>query len=400
MIGKTISHYKIIEKLGEGGMCVIYRAQDTKLKRTVTLKFLTPQVLASEEERSRFVHDAQTISTWDHPNIAKIYEIGKYEGEYFISMDYLEGKSLKEIIKDKPISIRAAVEIAIKIGEGLSAAHKREIIHRNLRSDNVMLTKEGGIKIVNFGLPTLKVGSGLIETETTLDMVQYMPPEQAQGGWVDHRTDIFSFGVVLYEMITGKLPFKGKDEAAIIHSIVNEAPEPLARNKREVPKLLQRIVDRLLQKDTKLRFQTTDEVLADLERLKHELISKRRLVFRKIRPKYKTILIPALIICFIIAVILLLLLNKYLLTPIFEKKGSAPHTSAVEMMCFREGKLKWLFANPSRKFFANSDNLNEIKRPLSKSAHLGNKDTHNRERLGVKVLAFYHPERIDSLGVS
>ena len=357
LTGKTISHYRILDRLGEGGMGVVYKAQDTKLDRMVALKFLSKHLLSDQEAKTRFVHEAKAASALEHPNIAKIYEIGEAEGKCFICRAYLDGKSLKEIVKDNPISIRAALEIAIKIGEGLTAAHKKEIIHGNIKSDNVMLTKEGGIKITDFGLPTWKKGSGLIETGTTLGAVQYISPEQAKGELVDRRTDIFSFGVVLYEMITGQLPFKGEDEATIIHSIINEDPEPLAKHKREVPDQLQKIVDKLLQKDTKLRYQHMDEVLTDLKRLKQELISKRPLVFRKIRPRYKKALILALIISFIIAVILLVILSKYLLKPILEKKGSGPRTSPIGVMCFE---------------VADSNNPSGFKNHFSKSARLDN----------------------------
>jgi serine/threonine protein kinase len=359
--GTMVSHYRIVEKIGSGGMGVVYKARDTKLKRTVALKFLSPQALGSEEEKTRFVQEAQVVSTLDHPNIAKIYEFGEAEGKCFICMVYLEGKPLKEIIKNKTISIRAALEIAIKIGEGLSAAHKKEIIHGNIKSDNVMLTKEGGIKITDFGLPTWKGESGLTKTGATLGAIQYMSPEQARGELVDRRTDIFSFGVVLYEMITGQVPFKGEDEKAIIHSIINEDPEPLAKHKREIPEQLQKIVDKLLQKDTKLRSQTMDEVLTDLKRLKQELISKRPLVFRKIRPRYKKALIAALIICFIIAVTLLVILSKYLLKPILEKKGAVPRTRPIGLMCFEKEKINSFSGSPSQKLVVNSDNLRKIK---------------------------------------
>ena len=388
MIGKNISHYKILEKLGEDGMGVVYKAQDTKLKRTVALKILTPQALESEEERTRFFNEAQAVSRLDHPNIAKIYEIGEAEGEYFICMAYLEGKSLKEVIKDRTIPMRAILEIAVKIGEGLTAAHKKGIIHGNMKSNNVMLTKEGGIKIMNFGLPKLKGRVDLTKTKTTWGEVQYVSPEQAQGDSIDARTDIFSFGVVLYEMITGQLPFRGKDEAAIIHSIINEDPEPLTKYKREVPEQLQKIVDKLLEKDTKLRPQTMDEVLTDLKRLKQKLILKRPLVFKKVRPRYKKALIIALIICFIIAVILLVILSKYLLKPILEKKGSIPPNRPIGVACFREEKIKCFSETPSQKLVVDSDNLGKSENPFSKSARLNNGAT-GRES-GQRI----HPERI------
>jgi serine/threonine protein kinase len=359
--GTMVSHYRIIEQIGSSGRGVVYKAQDTKLDRIVALKFLPKHLLGDEEAKTRLVDEVETVSALDHPNIATIYEIDEAKGEWLISRAYLEGKSLKEIVKGKAIPVRTALEIAIKVGEGLTAAHKRRIVHGNVKSSNVMLTKEGGIKITDFGLPTWKPGSGFATTGETLGEIQYLSPEQARGEKVDHRTDIFSFGLVLYEMITGQLPFTGDDETAIINSILNDDAQALATYQKEVSEQLQRVLDKLLQKDIKLRYQTMDEALADLHGLKRELISKRRLVFRKIRPRYKTILIPALIICFIIAVILLVLLNKYLLSPILRKEGSVPHPSPIGAMCLGEGRTKYFFGNRSQMFVVNSDRSGELR---------------------------------------
>jgi serine/threonine protein kinase len=361
MIGKTVSHYRILEKLGEGGMGAVYKAEDTATDRTVVLKFLSKYLLHDEETRQRFVDEAKGVSALDHPNIASVYEIGEAEGEYFLSRAYLEGKSLEEIAKEKPIPVRTALEIAIKVGEGLAAAHKKGIVHGNMKSSNVMLTQEGGIKITDFGMATYKPGSGLTRTGEALSTIQYLSPEQALDGQIDHRTDIFSFGVVLYEMITGQIPFKGENQTAILDSIVNDIAEPLARYQKEASEQLQRIVDKLLQKDIALRYRNMDEALADLHGLKQELISKRPLVFRKIRPKYRSILIPALIICFVIAVILLVLLNKYLLSPILRKKGSVPHPSPIGAMCLGEGKTKYSFGNRSQMLVVNSGRSGELR---------------------------------------
>jgi serine/threonine protein kinase len=364
MIGKTISHYRILEKLGEGSLGAVYKAEDTTAKRTVALKFLPKHLLGDREVKTRFILEATAASALDHPNIAALYEISEAEGECFVSRTYFEGKSLKEIVKEKAIPVRTALEIAIKVGEGLTAAHKKGIIHGNMKSSNVLLTKEGGIKITDFGLPTWKPDSGFTVTRETLGVIQYLSPEQARGDQIDHRADILSFGVVLYEMITGQIPFKGEDETAILDSIVNDIAEPLARYQRGASEQLQRILDKLLQKDIKLRYQTMDEVLADLKRLKRELISKRPLVFRKIRPKYKSILIPALIIGFVIAVILLVLLNKYLLSPILRKKGSVPHPSSIGAMYSGEEKTKYTSGNGPQTLVLGSDRSVELKNPF------------------------------------
>jgi len=216
MIGKTISHYRILEKLGEGGMGVVYKAQDTKLKRTVALKFLPQELLCDSESKTRFIHEAQAASALNHPNITTIYEIDEVNQKCFISMEYVDGNSLKELIYKRTFAIDEILAIALKIAEGLKAAHKKEIVHRDVKSDNVMVTDEGEVKIMDFGLAKLKGVTKLTKTGTTLGTLQYMSPEQAQGIEVDQRSDIFSFGVVLYEMITGQLPFKGEHEAALI----------------------------------------------------------------------------------------------------------------------------------------------------------------------------------------
>src|SRR3990170_1817226 len=224
MIGKTISHYKILEKLGEGGMGVVYKAQDIKLDRTVALKFLPKHLLCDQEAKTRFEHEAKAASALNHPNITTIHEIDEVEGECFISMEYIEGKSIKELIKEKKFSIEEILRIAIQIGEGLHAAHKKDIVHRDIKSDNIMLTEDGVVKIMDFGLAKLKGATKLTTTGSTMGTLAYMSPEQAQGIEVDQRSDIFSFGVGLYEMIAGQLPFKGEHEAAIIYSIINETP--------------------------------------------------------------------------------------------------------------------------------------------------------------------------------
>ena len=197
MIGKTISNYKILDKLGEGGMGVVYKAQDTKLDRIVALKFL-PQYLASDlSEKERFFHEAKAASALNHTNITVIYEINEYEGQVYIAMEYVEGKTLKELIETETVSLKKILDIAIQICEGLAAAREKGIIHRDIKSDNIMLTSKGQVKIMDFGLAKLKGATKLTKVGSTLGTAAYMSPEQASGEEVDHRTDIFSFGVVL-----------------------------------------------------------------------------------------------------------------------------------------------------------------------------------------------------------
>jgi len=271
MLGKTISHYKILEKLGEGGMGVVYKAQDTKLDRIVALKFLPKHLLCDGEAKTRFEHEAKAASALDHPNIATIYEIDEAEGECFISMAFVEGKSLKELLKEKTLSLKEVLDIAIQIGEGLNAAHKKGIVHRDIKSENLMLTNEGLVKIMDFGLAKLKGITNLTKDGSTLGTAAYMSPEQAKGEEVDNRSDIFSFGVVLYELLTKQLPFGGEHPAAIIYSIINEQPQPVARYNNQVSSELERMVFKTLAKDKEERYQHIDDLLADLRHEKKSL---------------------------------------------------------------------------------------------------------------------------------
>src|SRR3990170_4784942 len=303
MIGKLISHYKILEKLGEGGMGVVYKAQDTKLKRTVALKFLPRDLLCDSEAKARFINEAQAASALNHPNITTIHEVDEIEGECFISMEYIEGRSIKELVEKKGLSIEEILKIAIQVAEGLSRAHQKDIVHRDIKSDNIMLTHDGLAKIMDFGLAKLKGVTKLTKTGSTLGTLQYMSPEQAQGIEVDQRSDIFSFGVVLYEMITRQLPFKGEHEAAIIYSIINETPEPLARYKANVPGELQRIVYKTLQKDRNIRYQSAAEVIADLKGLQKESTT-----VSVVKPKKKilSLIVPASVVFILVLFFLIL----------------------------------------------------------------------------------------------
>jgi serine/threonine protein kinase/tetratricopeptide (TPR) repeat protein len=271
MLGKVISHYKILEKLGEGGMGVVYKAQDTKLDRIVALKFLPKHLLCDSEAKTRFAHEAKAASALNHPNITTVHEIDESEGECFISMEYVEGKSIKELTKEKKLSIKEILEIAIQVSEGLTAAHEKGIVHRDIKSDNIMFTPRGQVKIMDFGLAKLKGATKLTSTGSTLGTAAYMSPEQASGEEVDQRSDIFSFGVVLYELLTGQLPFKGEHQAAIVYSIINEEPQPVARFNNQVSAKLEDMVFKALAKDREERYQHADELLADLRRERKSL---------------------------------------------------------------------------------------------------------------------------------
>ncbi|MBL7136263.1 MAG: protein kinase [Candidatus Marinimicrobia bacterium] len=278
MIGKTISHYKILEKLGEGGMGVVYKAEDTKLRRTVALKFLTSQTLGSEEERARFVNEAQAAAALDHPNICTIYEINEADDRTFIAMAYVEGQSLKEKIESGPLELDEALEIAVQVAGGLQDAHERGIVHRDIKSANIMVTEKGQAKIMDFGLAKFAGRAGMTKIGTTMGTVAYMSPEQARGEVVDHRTDLWSLGVVLYEMLSGQSPFKGEYEQAVIYSILNEDPESIIEYGSNLPLELEKIVKRCLTKDSKERYQAAADLQADLKRVEQDISSGKAAV--------------------------------------------------------------------------------------------------------------------------
>jgi len=271
VIGQTISHYRILEKLGQGGMGVVYKAEDTKLRRTVALKFLGPQVLGSEEARTRFLHEAQAAAGLDHPNICTIHEIGEAEGQTFIVMAFVEGKSLKECLAAGPLQLSEVLDFSIHAAEGLLQAHEKGIVHRDIKSSNIMVSRSGQITIMDFGLATSTEQTQLTKTGTTLGTVAYMSPEQARGEPVDHRADIWSLGVVLYEMIAGQLPFGGAHEQAVVYSILNEKPRPLRDIRKDVTPDLQRIISRALAKDPASRHANVRKLWKDLTGLRDRL---------------------------------------------------------------------------------------------------------------------------------
>jgi TolB-like protein/predicted Ser/Thr protein kinase len=275
MVGKTISHYKILEKLGEGGMGVVYKAEDTKLDRRVALKFLAPQAIGSEQEKARFVLEAKAAAALNHSNICHVYEIDESEGQSLIAMEYVDGEDLKARIESGPLKLDEAVSIAIQIAEGLSKAHEREIVHRDIKPANIMVTSEGQAKIMDFGLAKSRGRTQLTKTGTTLGTVAYMSPEQARGEEVDSRTDIWSLGAVLYEMITGQKPFKGDYEPAVVYSILNAAQEPVTALRTGVPMELERIVNKAIEKDPALRYQSAADLCADLKRLRRDSSADR-----------------------------------------------------------------------------------------------------------------------------
>jgi Tol biopolymer transport system component/predicted Ser/Thr protein kinase len=266
MIGKTVSHYRILEKLGEGGMGVVYKAHDTKLDRVVALKFLPHYLTSDPTEKERFYHEARAASALLHANVAVVFEINGQDDQLFIAMEYVEGKTLKEILEEEPLTIKQVLDIAIQVCDGLAAAHEKGIVHRDIKSENIIVTGKGQPKITDFGLAKMKGAAKLTKTGSTLGTAAYMSPEQARGEEVDHRSDIFSFGVVLYEMLTGRLPFRGEHHAALLYSILNDEPQPIVRFNEKATPEIEHIVAKALEKDRDDRYQHADEMLADLRR--------------------------------------------------------------------------------------------------------------------------------------
>ena len=268
MIGKTILQYEILEQLGEGGMGIVYKANDTKLDRFVALKFMTKNIGTSDSDHQRFMQEAKAAATLNHPNICTIYDVVEREGQLFIVMEFIDGETLRE--RKNNISFKQSVDIAIQIAEALAAAHEKGIVHRDIKPENVMLRKDGLVQIMDFGLAKMQGVTRLTREGNTVGTIGYMSPEQVQGFNVDHRTDIFSFGVLLYELISGQSPFKGMHETAIIYEIVNVDPEPVSIVKPELPADLDAILLECLAKEPDERYQSAKEIVKDLRKLKRD----------------------------------------------------------------------------------------------------------------------------------
>jgi serine/threonine protein kinase/tetratricopeptide (TPR) repeat protein len=278
--GTAIGHYRIVDKIGSGGMGEVYLAEDTELNRRVALKFLAPHLCHNADCRARFKREAQAAAQLSHPNIVTIHEVGEFNGRPFFAMEHIEGGSLADFIKQGDRSLERTIDLSIQICEGLDRAHRAGIIHRDIKPSNILIARDGRARILDFGLAAIEGVDRLTKTGSTMGTLHYMSPEQTRGETLDERSDVFSFGVVLYEMITGHLPFVGDHEPAIIYSIGNEEPEPLARYKSGVPDELQRIVGKMLAKDRAARYQHSDDLLADLR-----TFSKAKLPSTGVKPR-------------------------------------------------------------------------------------------------------------------
>ncbi len=320
MINKTILHYNILSKIGEGGMGIVYKAEDTKLKREVAIKFLPQNITISEIDKEKLKTEAQIAAGLNHPNIATVYAIEEFGDDTFIVMEYVKGNELKDIIKNRPdkkLNLNDFLNYAIQIAEGLNAAHKKGIIHRDIKSSNIMLSDDGRIRVMDFGLAHIHGDPMVTKKGSTPGTTAYMSPEQLRGEEVDFRSDIWSLGIVFFEMLTGQPPFQGNFDQAIIYSVLHEKPKSLKKINPEIPDELEQIVLSCLEKDRKKRIQSAEELLSKLKAIKSQVAASSSYKFSPSRLKIgKAGLVVSTIIAAVLIVLAAFLPIKKIFNPV------------------------------------------------------------------------------------
>jgi serine/threonine protein kinase len=389
MIGNTILHYKILEKLGEGGMGVVYKALDTSLNRNVALKFLPPHLTSDPSLRKRFINEAKAASALDHPNICTIHEINETEDDQlYICMAYYEGESLNQKIKKGPLLFDESMHIFSQVAQGLRAAHEEKIIHRDIKPGNIIITEKGEAKIVDFGLATL-AGEKITESVSTKGTIAYMAPEIINGSPADQRSDLWALGIVLFEMLTGHLPFKGEYPEPVMYSIVNEEPEKLSQYLTNVPGSLQTVIDKLLKKDPEERYQSIREMLADLKQFVKEdefAVIKSRFTIKKLFHRKRNYVYG--ITAFVLAIIIFLIVGKSYFFPERNLRNSIAVLPLENII--NNDEQEWFTDGMTDELITNLAQISQLK-VISRSSSMKYKRTTKNppvigEELGVSYL--------------